>query len=66
MNINFGKYEATIKDGVATFFVPVNADKDNPLSKENAKVEYKVNAVFEKGRTKIKHLWIVDKQELKY
>ena len=67
MKINLDKYDASIRDNIATFYVPVNAEKGTELSQENAKTEYKVEVIFDEvDKTKVKHIWLVDRNKLGY
>ena len=67
MKINLDKYDASIKDNIATFYVPVNAEKGTELSQENANTEYKVEVIFDEvDKTKVKHIWLVDRNKLGY
>jgi hypothetical protein len=52
---------------VWTFYLPVNAKKGTPLAQENANTEYKVEVIFDDvEKTKVKHIWLVDKNKLGY
>jgi hypothetical protein len=67
MKINFDKHDGSCHDNVWTFFVPVNAKKGTSLAKENANTEYKVEVIFDDvDKTKVKHIWLVDKNKLNY
>ncbi len=67
MKINLDKYDASIRDNIATFYVPVNAEKGTELSQENANTEYKVEVIFDEvDKTKVKHIWLVDRNKLGY
>ena len=67
MKINFDKHDGSCKDNVWTFYLPVNAKKGTPLAQENANTEYKVEVIFDDvEKTKVKHMWLVDKNKLGY
>tara|TARA_R100000655_G_scaffold11481_2_gene26561 strand:- start:9 stop:212 length:204 start_codon:yes stop_codon:yes gene_type:complete len=67
MKINLDKYDASIRDNIATFYVPVNAEKGTEFSQENANTEYKVEVIFDEvDKTKVKHIWLVDRNKLGY
>ena len=67
MKINFDKHDGSCKDNVWTFYLPVNANKGTPLAQENANTEYKVEVIFDDvEKTKVKHMWLVDKNKLGY
>ena len=67
MKINFDKHDGSCKDGVWTFHLPVNAKKGTALARENANTEYKVEVIFDDvEKTKVKHMWLVDKNKLGY
>ena len=67
MKINFDKHDGSCKDNVWTFHLPVNAKKGTALAKENANTEYKVEVIFDDvDKTKVKHMWLVDKNKLNY
>ena len=67
MKINFDKHDGSCKDNVWTFYLPVKAKKGTPLAQENANTEYKVEVIFDDvEKTKVKHMWLVDKNKLGY
>ena len=67
MKINFDKHDGSCKDNVWTFYLPVKAKKGTPLAQENANTEYKVEVIFDDvDKTKVKHMWLVDKNKLGY
>ena len=67
MRINFDKHDGSCKDNVWTFYLPVIAKKGTPLAQENANTEYKVEVIFDDvEKTKVKHMWLVDKNKLGY
>ena len=67
MKINFDKQDGSCKDNVWTFYLPVNAKKGTALDQENANTEYKVEVIFDDvEKTKVKHIWLVDKNKLGY
>ena len=67
MKINFDKHDGSCKDNVWTFYLSVKAKKGTPLAQENANTEYKVEVIFDDvEKTKVKHMWLVDKNKLGY
>jgi len=67
MKINFDKHDGSCKDNVWTFYLPVKAKKGTLLAQENANTEYKVEVIFDDvEKTKVKHMWLVDKNKLGY
>ena len=64
MNINLDKRDASILNNEAELFVQVNAPKGTPFSQENAKVEYKLKVIFDGNSTKVKHLWLTEKNPI--
>ena len=67
MKINFDKHDGSCKDNVWTFYLPVKAKKGTALAQENANTEYKVEVIFDDvEKTKVKHMWLVDKNKLGY
>ena len=64
LNINFGKFDASCKDGKWTLHLPVNATSGNKLRKENARYEYVGTITFDKNNPfKVKTFYITDKKE---
>tara|TARA_R100001509_G_scaffold125418_1_gene78913 strand:+ start:131 stop:403 length:273 start_codon:yes stop_codon:yes gene_type:complete len=64
LNINFGKFDASCKDGVWTVYLPVNAPSGNKLRKENARYEYVGTITFDKDNPfEVKTFYITDKKE---
>ena len=61
---NFGKFDASCKDGKWTLHLPVNATSGNKLRKENARYEYVGTITFDKNNPfKVKTFYITDKKE---
>ena len=69
MKINLDKYDASIIDNIATFYVPVNAEKGTEFAKENARVEYTMSVVFKTNAdgsmsNEVKHYWLTEKNPI--
>ena len=61
---NFGKFDASCKNGKWTLYLPVNAPSGNKLRKENARYEYVGTITFDKNNPfKVKTFYITDKKE---
>ena len=64
LNINFGKFDGSCKDGVWTFYIPINVPSGNKFRSLNARYELIGKATFvDNDSSVVKRLYIEDKQE---
>ena len=64
LNINFGKFDASCKDGVWTFYIPFNLPSGNKFKSMNARYELVAKATFvDNNSSVVKSLYIEDIQE---
>ena len=58
---------AVVKIMCGHFIYLLKQKKGTPLAQENANTEYKVEVIFDHvAKTKVKHIWLVDKNKLGY
>ena len=64
LNINFGKFDASCKDGKWTFYIPFNLPTGNKFRNINARYELIAKTTFENNTsTVVKTLYIEDIKE---
>ena len=64
LNINFGKFDGSCKDGVWTFYIPINVPSGNKFRSLNARYELIGKATFvDNDSSVVKRLYIEDIKE---
>jgi hypothetical protein len=64
LNINFGKFDGSCKDGVWTFYIPINVPTGNKFRSLNARYELIGKATFvDNNSSVVKRLYIEDIKE---
>ena len=64
LNINFGKFDASCRDGKWTFYIPFNLPSGNKFKSMNARYELVAKATFvDNDSSVVKSLYIEDIKE---